>query len=335
MEATMLRTISMGAMTAVLAMGCIKFQGQERNPAFVEAKAPEPTVAVAPVACRSSSPSADGNAFTSQFRVLIKAQIHAQLVELDDEQLGVVCSTLGKDFGNVISLGGSSEKDWRASAAMSAVVQDVASRSHAKSVFIPLAAFSTNCSRDTARVKDAEGNTVATIDKGTTTCEEGTGAMMRGYLFSSEGQIYWKSWAVVRSTSSDAIDGGVGALLAGMPASFGSSGAEADDAKDAKDAKDESPKDPPSAKGAKGAKGRAAADDDGGPEAALATMDPKTPAVCKEYVKAMCEKAGAGAPASARGALCASYVNATRAMTAAPNAERTCKIMLKGIKPTG
>jgi hypothetical protein len=309
---------------STLVLGC-SLHGQARNPTFSDASAP--TVLVAPVSCRSAASRGQaGNQLEAQLRLLVKTTIKARQVELDPEQHEVVCAALGKTYGSgVFVIGGSDgTSEWKTSATITAVVQDIAKASGAKSVLLPVTAHATDCQRDQSTIRDAEGHTVASVDHGTQTCAESAGAVLRAYLVSSDGVVLWKSWATVRGDSSDAIERGVTEVFGSVPAKFVEGDAPAKEADKSDDASDEP------ARPAKASE----AGETGSDAIIAAHLGKNAPSECKEMVKRMCGRVSS-APANVRAQLCVSYANAYKAIASMPNGAATCSMQLKASRPPG
>jgi hypothetical protein len=307
------------AIAALGGLGC-NTQGQARNPTFTAAAAPDPAVVVAPIACRSEYASKAGDGMQSQFNLLLKSQLNVKPVELDKEQETAVCAAMG-GYGDGV-------KDWKARATLMAVVQGVAKNEHAQSVLVPVAKYATQCQKDQSVIKDADGRTVASVDRGTETCKEG-GASLHALLFSADGSLLWKSWAGVRggavapgivgiaqaSGGVPDVEKSVTALLDHVPAKFVDAGG--------------APAAPAAEASAKPAKEGAPADDI---DAIVSSKLGDAPAECKQLARAMCDRI-ASVPSHA--ALCANYATSYHAMASTPNGASLCRAQLAAVQPHG
>ncbi len=318
-------------MKRYIVAGCVPFailgcnlQGQARNPSFADAVAPPPTVAVAPVFCRGAKHGAAGDALDDQFSLLEKTFVKAPQVELDPEQHAAVCAAFGKVYGNdSFAIGTDNIKDWKATLTVATVLGQLAAPTGAKSVFLPVVASTTNCTKNAAVVRDSAGQQVAIVEDVQSTCTEGVGASAHAYLFTPDGQLLWKSWSMIRSGDPSAVENGVTALFTGVPADLTTPPPE--------------PTPPPVEVAKVTAKASAKlAAKTGTPAAGFqpesiidATLGATASASCKAYAKALCAKTSG--PDSVRTKTCTAMLSSVKAVGATPRGDATCSALLKSI----
>ncbi len=309
-----MKRLSAAFIVSALALTACNPHGEARSPTVTEATAPEPTVIVAPVACRGPRPGREGDELVIQFRLLMRTLIKAPEIELDPEQHVVICAALGKTYpANTFVIGDTDIKDWKAGLTVTTVVQDIATAYHAKSVLIPVLATMTSCNRDSAVVRDSQGRTVATVEDSMATCTEGGGAKARAYLLSPDGDLYWKSWTSVLTADPERVEKAARELFANVPAKL-VGGSQLDEAPA-----------PESAKPAAAAKG----DFEAG-AFVEATMNKKSAPACKQYAKWFCENASVLRPQD-RPLVCASYIKSLTPIAKMPSGEDRCKTMLDAL----
>jgi hypothetical protein len=202
----MIRATSAAALMLPWAAGCcMHFEGQARNPGF-DGPAPDPTVMVAPVVCRAGRASPPGDSVEVQFRATVKARMPVEQVELDPEQQAMVCGEIGRGWGMVFGPG----RRWWGGPVVASVAEAVAMKKQARSIVFTIVEAA-------PRPGDAAPTDEQFEPSGETT-------MLRAYLVSPEGFIYWKSWSVVRTNDPGRVEDGVGSLYFGMPARLGVAG---------------------------------------------------------------------------------------------------------------
>jgi hypothetical protein len=313
---------------AFLGAGCIHFKGSARNPAFREATAPPPSLVSAPLVCRAGR-SGHGDQLVAQIRLLVRAQTGTEGVSLSGTEQSALCANLENDRDGILG----DPKDWSVGAILSSTIRAIAEANQVGSVVLPVVATQESCEADKSTVRNAQGQTVATVDHGTTTCEESPGGLLHLYLFSADGTLLWKSWAIVRSTDGRSIEGSVTGLFLGIPVDLAAARERPTDAAARSHASTTE-----SSASAEEAAVQPVSGADAAPAARDAEIEPilrrtlaKAPPACMTYVRLQCQ-AMEGAPEWST--MCTAFANSVQKMAATTPAIATwCAKQAEALQP--
>jgi hypothetical protein len=203
------------------ATGCGSMRGQERNPSFVQARAPAPTLAANALRCGDVTSAEATVAIDMHVRSLSKAP-----ATLSGATATLLCANLGKEMTEdaswvpVIKGGLSGTSSWRPSELLGRALGELLDGNGAESVLVPIVIQLRDCGHDSATVRDADGKSLGTVESNQTRCRPTTQLAIRLFLLDRAGVILWKSWARA-DTARGNIEEGVAAAFAGVPAVYG------------------------------------------------------------------------------------------------------------------
>lgn len=192
------------------AFGCITPVGRARNPTFRDAVAPQPTLVLAPVVCRAGG-SPVGDELVAQARVILRAATKTEGHALSRTEETALCGALADDADGLRG----EPKEWSTGAVVRATVDALATARGTKSVVVPVIVTHLYCKQNESSVKNAKGETIATVDHGTQDCYEDGRGILRAYVFGEGGELLWKSWALLQSSKD--VEGGAQSLFTGIP----------------------------------------------------------------------------------------------------------------------